>query len=82
MNKLIVIKRKWIVAQVMFCVSMMLLAVMSIQYAAYVDRKSNQQWCGLVTAMDDEYARTPPATPTGIGIAEEIHKLRIAFECK
>ena len=62
MNKLVVIKRKWIVAQVMFCVSMMLLAGAAIQYAGYVDRKSNQSWCELIDFYNDYYKKNPPAT--------------------
>lgn len=82
MNKLIVIKRKWIVAQVMFCISMMLLAGVSIQYANYVDRKSNQSWCELINFYTDYYNKTPPATELQKRQAELMHNQAKSLGCK
>lgn len=55
----------------------------SIQYANYVDRKSNQNWCELIVDLDERYKRLPPdATPEAKEFAETINALRRNLECK
>ncbi len=81
MNKLIVIKRKWIIAQVMFCIAMMLLAGSSIQYANWVDRKSNESWCDLINFYTDYYNQNPPATELQRRQADLMHDQAKALGC-
>lgn len=56
-------------------------AIIAIQYANYVDRQSNQQWCTLIVSVDDAYQESPATNPSGKRVAESIHKLRTDFGC-
>lgn len=53
----------------------------SIQYANYVDTKSNQQWCELFVVLDGAYTAEPPKTETGKLVAEKIRRLEDNFDC-
>lgn len=56
-------------------------ALGSVQYANYVDNQSNARWCQLLSVLDGAYGATPPKTPTGKLVADEIHKLFLEFNC-
>ncbi|MER7894347.1 hypothetical protein ABTX15_31540 [Micromonospora sp. NPDC094482] len=58
-----------------------LAAASSMIYANAVARESEHRWCGIVTTLDDTYQDTPPQSPTGKQIADELDKLRIEFDC-
>jgi hypothetical protein len=53
----------------------------SFQYTNYVDRRSNNDLCGLVNAFDDTYKATPPPSDTGKVLAREMIRLRDRFKC-
>lgn len=61
--------------------SAMLAAASAIWYAGYVDRKSNQRWCGLVVRLDNTYQGATPTTELGRDIANEFKQLRHDFGC-
>jgi hypothetical protein len=53
----------------------------SYQYSNYVDRKNKQQWCEVVSTLDDAYKANPPQTTTGKRLASEFSRMRIDFRC-
>jgi hypothetical protein len=53
----------------------------SMVYANRTARESEQKWCGIVSTLDDVYANTPPQTPVGRDMAEQIRQLRRDFGC-
>lgn len=63
------------------CVSSLAVGVASIQYANYVDEKSNKQWCQVVLTLDDAYRQSPPQTEAGRKIAQEMARMRRDFDC-
>lgn len=62
-------------------VACVVIAGVSIQYANYVDRKSNQRWCQMLSQIDDSYKAKPPTTDQGRRFADTIHQLRVDFGC-
>lgn len=64
------------------CLASIIMGVISIQYADYVDRKSNRQWCDVVTTLDDAYAANPPQSEAGRRLAQEMKRMRHDFDCK
>lgn len=61
--------------------SCLVVAGVSVQYANYVDRKSNQRWCELLATLDDAYRATPPRSPAGKKVASDVVRLRKDFGC-
>jgi hypothetical protein len=78
----ILVPKKLIIALgVMFTV-MLIMTLVSTQAAYYVDRRSNQRWCGIVNLIDDANAANPPPTKEEQEFAVEIHKIREDFDCR
>lgn len=80
-RRYIAITQAAIYALVVVFISALVMTVVSVQYANYVDRESNTRWCGLMTTLDNAYTAQPPTTETGKTVAAEIHKLRNEFAC-
>ncbi len=64
------------------------IAVVCITYTNYVDskreaseRKSDQQWCELVTFYDNYYTEHPPTTELQRQQATLMHNRRISLGC-
>ncbi|MGY0003970.1 hypothetical protein [Micromonospora sp. I033] len=55
--------------------------ISSMVYANSVARHSVQNLCALVVTLDDTYRVTPPQTPTGRQIAEQMSELRSRLDC-
>lgn len=72
-------RRRWPVVVVF--ITALVFAGGSVQYSNYVDTTSNQRWCQLLNVLDGAYRAAPPQTKTGQIVAEEIHRLRLDFEC-
>lgn len=53
----------------------------SMVYANRVAAESERKWCGVVTTLDEAYRVTPPRTPAGQKIAQDIRRLRGDFDC-
>lgn len=64
------------------CVSSLAMGVVAIQYAEYVDRKSNHQWCEVVVTLDNAYDQNPPQTEAGKSLAREMERMRHDFDCE
>ncbi|MET8265930.1 hypothetical protein ABZU92_18280 [Micromonospora arida] len=58
-----------------------LAAAGSILYTNRAARESEQKWCGIVATLDDVYSKTPPQTPVGQDMAEQLRQLRDDFGC-
>ena len=69
----------WSVLMILSC--SLITAVVTVLWAAYIDRQSNHRWCALVSTLDDAYTQNPPATETGRRVAQQIHVLRSDFGC-
>ena len=80
--RVITVPHKLVYAWVVSLICMITVAGLAIQYANYVDRKSNQRWCGVVTLLDDAYTANPPQTPAGKELAWEMKKLKTEFRCR
>lgn len=80
-NRVVVTPRRFFYGAIIALLCALFMGGTSIQYANYVDRKSNQRWCGIVRTLDDAYRNTPPQSPTGRVFAEEMAKLRKDFGC-
>jgi hypothetical protein len=74
-------KSTWYILLVIYT-SMMGMTLGSIVYANHVATRSAQQWCNVITTLDDAYKSQPPTTPTGKKIASEMHDLKISLRCK
>ncbi|MFE9960108.1 hypothetical protein [Micromonospora sp. NPDC005299] len=55
--------------------------ISSMVYANSVARHSVQDLCSLVVTLDDTYRATPPQTPTGRQIADQMSQLRTRLDC-
>jgi hypothetical protein len=77
-------KRKAVIAIVTAFVVLFIGVIASFQYANYVNRQSNQKWCGIIVLFDDTYAESPPPSETGKKLATEFNNLRNApdYRCK
>jgi hypothetical protein len=75
------------------CLSCVLIAVVSVQYANYVHKQtiaemkkqqqqSDLRWCELLSSIDDGYTNDPPQTEAGKRQAELIGRLRTDFGCR
>ena len=53
----------------------------NITYTKQSVVKSNQQWCELLTTLDEAYSQTPPQSETGRKVADEIHRLTLVNKC-
>lgn len=69
-------------------VSVALIGAVCITYTNYVDgkreaseRRSDQQWCELVTFYDDYYTKNPPTTELQRMQAALMHARRISLGC-
>ncbi|MCZ7376556.1 hypothetical protein [Micromonospora sp. WMMC250] len=56
-------------------------AAASMVYSNRAAAESEQKWCGIVSTLDDVYSSTPPQTPVGRDMAEQIRQLRSDFGC-
>jgi hypothetical protein len=75
--------RKWLLYSTLItALTSIVMGIVAMQYANYAVRKSTQQWCDVVTTLDDAYKQTPPTSPAGQRLAQEMARLRIKFECK
>lgn len=78
----VMVPRKLVIAWVITTALLFTMILLSFQYADYVDRRSNQRWCGLVGLFNESYAERPPETDLGKKIATAMAELPKSFECK
>lgn len=73
--------KNWYLLVVAF-LSSVIMGALAIVHADHVGRRSNQQWCDVVSTLDDAYTANPPQTETGQRIAREMRRMRRDFDCK
>lgn len=78
----IMVPRKLIFTWIATSVCLAILSVAAIQWANFVDRRSNQRWCGIVTVMNETYKENPPPTEIEKILSVEFLLLRDEFNCK
>jgi hypothetical protein len=61
--------------------SSLLMGGVAIQYADWVNRRSERKWCHLIVLLDRPYTERAPQSELGKAIAEALHKLRRDFGC-
>lgn len=84
----IVLKRKYVIAQLVVFLTLFVLLVALYQYVGYVDRERNRQerekdkqFCQLFGGIDKQYQKSPPPTESGKVFAEDIHELVRNLHC-
>lgn len=78
----IMVPRKLMIAWTASFIVMLIMTGSSIQWANYIDRRSNQRWCGLVSLFNQAYRDNPPTTILGKDIAIEMLNIQRDFSCK
>lgn len=73
--------RAWYAIAVSFF-ACLVVAIASVGYTSYVQRKSDQRWCSLLTGIGNGQRQTPPPSESGKRFAVEIEKLRREFGCR
>ncbi len=73
--------RRLVRAWFMTLLSVMLTIGGGIWYINYVDRESNQLWCGLVPALDDRYRKLTPTDADQADLFRRIAELRRGLDC-
>lgn len=78
----IMVPKKLVIALSVAFMGMLIMTLVSTQAAYFVDRRSNQRWCGIVLLFNDTYKDAPPTSDTGRKFAIEFIKLQREFKCK
>ncbi len=76
MPEVIMLRRKALIALITVAAVLFIGIIASFQYANYVDRRSNQKLCRIITLSDEAYIALPPASATGKELAAAFHELR------
>lgn len=81
-------RARQVYAAVVVFATLVILAVGNWAYIQHVDHQAEQrnvqrarEICGLIVVLDDAYRATPPTTPVGQHLADEIHRYRVALGC-
>jgi hypothetical protein len=77
----LLVSRKAFIAFVTVFITLLIGILASFQYANYVDRKSNGQWCELVGLFNISYKEIPPTTDLGRKIAAAMLRIEEEFKC-
>lgn len=72
----IMVPRKLVIGWITTFLCVIVAASATIQWANYVDQRSNQRWCSLFNMYTTEYKENPPPTTLGQNIAFEINRMR------
>lgn len=78
----LMVPRKLVITWLSSTLAMVVLILALFQYINYVQRQSDQRWCGMVVMFDNNYKTSPPPSALGQNIAKEFTKLRSEFGCK
>jgi hypothetical protein len=54
----------------------------NLVYTTIAIHKEEQNWCELITGIDDRYVQAPPTDAANIAFAANIHQLRKKLNCK
>ena len=75
--------RKWLFYSTLIAaLSSIVMGIVAIEYANYAISQNQQQWCEIVTTLDNSYRKNPPTAPVQQHLAVEFARLRAQFGCK
>jgi len=77
-----VVPKKLIRAWIASMVCMIIMTGASVQWAYYIDERSNRRWCGIVNLFNQAYKENPPPTEVGRKISKEMLIIRDKFHCE
>ncbi len=77
----IMVPRKFIITLITIAAVCLIAAGVAMQWASYVDDRSNQRWCGIVDLFNETYRESPPPTEIGKKLAVEFIQLDKSFHC-
>jgi hypothetical protein len=80
-HKVVMLPRSLLIAWLISYVIIIIMFIVSMQYANYIDRKSNRAWCGIVLLFNETYEKNPPPTEIGKMLEAEFKHLRTDFRC-
>jgi hypothetical protein len=78
----ITVPRKLAIAVLTSFTCLFIGVIASFQYTDFVDRRSNQRWCGIVALFNSAYVENPPTTNLGKEIAVAMLNLETDFSCR
>jgi hypothetical protein len=78
----VMLSRNLMRAWVASFVCMVILTGLSLEWANYVDYRSNHRWCGIIGLFNEAYKETPPRPGLGQKIADGMLELHREFKCK
>jgi hypothetical protein len=77
----VMIRKRTIIAAIIAYVSLVALVGISVQVSYYIDQKSNQRWCDIVSLFNESYKEIPPPTDLGKRISAAMLILAEDFKC-
>jgi len=78
----IMVPRKLVITAITAYVCLFIGVAGSIQWANYVDRRSNQRLCGVIVLSNEAYKSNPRPTPVGQKLGNAMEKLSNDYDCK
>ena len=78
----VVVSRKRALAEFSVAACLFIGMLASFQYTNYVDRNSNQAWCGIIELFNDTYREAPPPSAAGKKLEAEFKVLGAKYKCK
>lgn len=78
----IFVKKKFMITMITIALVCLITAAVAMQWAVYIDTKSNQRWCGVVELFNEGYKEVPPDSERTRKFATEFLKLSTDFKCK
>lgn len=76
------VPRKLVVTAVIAYLCLAIGFIASIQWANYVDRRSNQRLCGVITLSNEAYKSNPKPTPVGQKLGNAMEILSGQYDCQ
>jgi hypothetical protein len=73
--------RRFVYAIVAVFISVFLMSALTLVGSVSYAEHEAHKFCGLLITLDSAYQGTPPATPTGEAVANEVHNLVRAYGC-
>jgi hypothetical protein len=78
----VMVPKKLVVTAVIAYVCLVIGVILSVQWASYVDRRSNQRLCGVITISNDIYRTSPPPSDVKKKLSTAMEKLQSDYKCK
>lgn len=78
----VMVPRKLMITIATVFACLLALNVATLQWANYIDQRSNKRWCNIVKIFNETYQNEPPPTVIGQILQVEFLKLGRDFKCK